>query len=141
MNKELKRIRSILSYPTGLEDDDQEYIEDARKAIAALIEQQPADDPEELRQTLANILCRIHRDGGHYIAEHGWRKAIQDADLKVAQMNADADTRPQSAAWVGLTDEEIDSVFDGVTEEKPMWWRRYARAVEAKLRERNGGGV
>jgi hypothetical protein len=37
--EELKRIRSILSAATGLEDDDQEYIEDARKAVDALIEQ------------------------------------------------------------------------------------------------------
>jgi hypothetical protein len=37
--EELKRIRSILSAATGLEDDDQEYIEDARRAVDALIRQ------------------------------------------------------------------------------------------------------
>ena len=47
--------------------------------------------PMDWNQELANLLCRIHRDGGHYIAEHGWRKAIDDADLKVANMNAESD--------------------------------------------------
>ena len=35
---ELKRLRSILSGITGLEDDDQEYIEDARKSVDRIIE-------------------------------------------------------------------------------------------------------
>lgn len=39
-------------------------------------------------QELMNLLCRIHRDGGHYIAEHGVRKAIDDADLRCAENNA-----------------------------------------------------
>lgn len=49
---ELKRIRSILSGITGLEDDDQEYIEDARKSVDRIIEalaEQPAQqEPLEL---------------------------------------------------------------------------------------------
>jgi hypothetical protein len=36
---ELKRIKAILSAVTGLEDDDQEYIEDARKALQSIISQ------------------------------------------------------------------------------------------------------
>ena len=42
---ELKRLRSILSGITGFEDDDQEYIEDARKSVDRIIEalaEQPA---------------------------------------------------------------------------------------------------
>jgi hypothetical protein len=42
---ELKRIRSILSAATGLEDDDQEYIEDARKAVDALIDGLAKSEP------------------------------------------------------------------------------------------------
>jgi hypothetical protein len=40
---ELKRIKSILSAVTGLEDDDQEYIEDARKALQSIISQDALD--------------------------------------------------------------------------------------------------
>ena len=36
--KELQRIRSILSYVTGFEDDDQEHIEDARKSVGQVID-------------------------------------------------------------------------------------------------------
>ena len=58
--------------------------------------QAPKQEPVAWQQELANILCRVHRDGGHYIAEHGWRKAIDDADLKVADLNAASDApQPQ----------------------------------------------
>ena len=32
---------------------------------------------------LNDLLCTIHRDGGQYIAEHGYKKATEDA-LKTA---------------------------------------------------------
>ena len=38
-----------------------------------------------------NLVCRIHRDGGHYIAKYGEAKAIADADIVAAQNNADLD--------------------------------------------------
>lgn len=39
---------------------------------------------------LMNLLARIHRDGGHYVAEHGLEKAVADADAIVARLNAEA---------------------------------------------------
>lgn len=42
-------------------------------------------------QELNNLLARIHRDGGHYIAEYGLRKALKDADTKVAKLHATID--------------------------------------------------
>jgi hypothetical protein len=50
-----------------------------------------ADRIEELERDLFNLVCRIHRDGGHYIAKYGEAKAIADADTVVAQNNADLD--------------------------------------------------
>ena len=38
-----------------------------------------------------DLLCRIHRDGGHYISEHGIEKACQDADVIVATLNGQKD--------------------------------------------------
>ena len=38
----------------------------------------------ELEQQLQNIAARIHRDGGHHEDEHGLDKAIEDADIIVA---------------------------------------------------------
>lgn len=54
---------------------------------AAVLEAQSTD------QRLLNLLCRIHRDGGHYIAEHGLDKAVEDADLRVAEQNAALDAQ------------------------------------------------
>ncbi len=44
---ELKRIKSILSGVTGLEDDDQEYIEDAYKGIKQMIEKDQQPSPAQ----------------------------------------------------------------------------------------------
>ena len=50
-------------------------------------------------------------------------------------------TAPQSKPWVGLTDETLDDVYfcaEGGT--TPLeTWREQARAIEAKLKEKNGG--
>ena len=42
-------------------------------------------------------MARIHRDGGHYQAEHGTEKAAKDADLIVADLNALKDAKPETA--------------------------------------------
>ncbi len=34
---------------------------------------------KEENQSFGNVLAVIHRDGGHYITEHGHRKAAEDA--------------------------------------------------------------
>jgi hypothetical protein len=49
---ELKRIKGILSAVTGLEDDDQEYIEDARKALQSIISQDALDKMAEDARTV-----------------------------------------------------------------------------------------
>ena len=43
--------------------------------------------------------------------------------------------------WVGLTDEERSAILD---REFKQWWSRHdavCRAIEAKLREKNGGNA
>jgi dissimilatory sulfite reductase (desulfoviridin) alpha/beta subunit len=37
-----------------------------------------------------NLLARIHRDGGHYVSKHGFQKAYEDADNKIANLIAEA---------------------------------------------------
>jgi len=69
MKYELQRIRSILSAVTGLEDDDQEYIEDARRAVDALIERATAHTEtlklalEALEHGLVNTTPVLNYDG------------------------------------------------------------------------------
>ena len=36
-------------------------------------------DTLDIRESLQNLLVIIHRDGGHYSAEHGIEKATEDA--------------------------------------------------------------
>jgi hypothetical protein len=67
-------------------------IDCADRKLQAMKQPKQEREPVEWEQTLLNLLCRIHRDGGHYIAEHGIRKAIDDADLRVAKLNAINDT-------------------------------------------------
>jgi hypothetical protein len=45
-----------------------------------------------LKEKLSAILCRIHRDGGHYIQNYGEQKAFEDADTKVADTYAELDS-------------------------------------------------
>ena len=45
-----------------------------------------------MKATLEDLLCIIHRDGGHYIAEHGLQKAFDDA-LEVHYRQRDAEDR------------------------------------------------
>ena len=41
---------------------------------------------KEHKRHLLNLLAIIHRDGGHYVAEHGLDKAVQDAMEIVAKL-------------------------------------------------------
>ena len=47
--------------------------------------------------------------------------------------------RPQAREWVGLTDQEINSVCYKRDWTAPWTNTTFARAIEAKLREKNGG--
>jgi hypothetical protein len=42
--------------------------------------------PSDIDHALKNLLAIIHCDGGHYTAEHGLLKAIEDAEKKVHNM-------------------------------------------------------
>lgn len=42
---------------------------------------------------LRNLLARIHRDGGHYLDQHGLDKALEDADALVVQWIASHDAK------------------------------------------------
>lgn len=67
------------------------------------------------------------------------------AGLKKALLQIDADvlmsrgTSPPQRTWVGLTDEEIQTVHDNVPDDytEDSWVHSFARAIEAKLKERN----
>jgi Fe-S-cluster containining protein len=39
--------------------------------------------------------------------------------------------------WVWLTDTQIDEIMRPLTQNQPYSWRVFARAIEAKLKEKN----
>ena len=60
---------------------------------------------EDSKEDLCALLTVIHRDGGHYIAEHGIKKAVEDAINIVVAHNLN----PVTVAEVR---EEMDKVCD-----------------------------
>ena len=92
---------------------------------------------EELERDLLNLVCRIHRDGGHYIAKYGEAKAIADADTVAAQNNADLDAlQADNAELVAALKPfgAIDLVESRLPAEFAMLILR-ARAAIAKVRK------
>jgi hypothetical protein len=70
-------------------------------------------------------------------ASHGVVNWIAD---KQFQHEADLYTTPQQREWVGLTDEEIALVCGECAASAHNWNDiSFARAIEAKLKERNHG--
>lgn len=65
-----------------------EYLNgDSMKAHLKELNEELAD----MREKLCNLLARAHRDGGHYIEQHGLEKAAEDADLRIAEAFAKRD--------------------------------------------------
>ena len=90
-----------------------------RAIEAAVLDARPTD------QRLLNLLCRIHRDGGHYIAEHGLDKAVEDADIRVAEQNAALDAQ-------GKQDADNFHRAERIVSEWPEWKRNYRVAPVAE---------
>lgn len=60
---------------------------------------------ERERQALGNLLAVIHRDGGHYQAEHGSKKAAEDAETLVCWLRDNVERLERLMADVGSSTE------------------------------------
>ena len=56
---------------------------------------------KEEEQALLNLLCRIYRDGGQYIQQHGVQKAAEDAEEIVLQLIRYREEYPECANMKG----------------------------------------
>ena len=73
------------SNPFGSDD----FKDDYRNMLAAAPKPPVVEQPQqeqEWKRHLGNLLAVIHRDGGHYIEEHGWEKAQADAEERVVRV-------------------------------------------------------
>ena len=112
----------------GNPDDMSEAITALRTAIAEAEKQEPvAYDKTELNCFAQDLYDQKMREGkrGHY---ESMFHVIHQCVKKVATPPA------AQRQWIGLTDEEIDKTY-----ETQVWdaRRSYARAIEAKLKEKN----
>lgn len=93
------------------------------QAVEPVAWMHPSRDPH-----LLNLLARIHRDDGHYESEHGQIKAVDDADLIVAKLNALSDVQqvavPMTEAQIFACDPVPHVMFDQQRID-------FARAIEA----------
>jgi hypothetical protein len=101
----------------------------------------PVQEPlSELEKDAANLLFALH-DAWPYVHGHctieSRKKAIQALMVKHGDF---ADLHPPAAQrqWVGLTDEEIQTTWDSVMDGAVFTRREIYKAIEAKLKEKNG---
>ena len=125
-------------------------------------EQQPADEPMAWKET-DEIECPICKEKAHPYPKCGHIQPVENRfvrelreyakkfpaaylfpswDVQRALKYLDGYTRPQPAAWVGLTDEDALRLWAGDVPRPVMGKNKvlaYARAIEAKLKEKNNG--
>lgn len=61
---------------------------ESRKLKVEIMEREPEMDSTRPLAYLNRLLARIHQDGGHYTANHGLDKSVEDADRKVVEAYA-----------------------------------------------------
>ncbi len=119
---ELQRIRSIVGQVTGLDDEDEDNLRDAYKSIDRVIYSLAEQPAQQEPPTVAELLCVCG-------AEWEWRN--RDWEL-VATPPANTNA---GKPWVGLTDEQIMEMYNEPRSDAEMI--AFARAIEAKLKEKN----
>lgn len=99
-------------------------------AIAALANDAPPRDPHHGGSSyeasmLRNLLARIHRDGGHYVEQHGLDKALEDAEAKVV-------------AWLApVTTEQVVAAIYAVGAEAARRGEMYPQTRDEQLEDRH----
>ena len=103
--------------------------------------------PTDLNLNCKSVQARLATQWGYVKAEQADEPfgyfTVNDYDrweeTGTSQYGKPLYERLQKAAWVGLTQQDIDIAFDDTQE--GGGFDDFARAIEANLREKNGGGV
>ena len=109
-----------------------------KAAITALRERlaQPVQEP---------VAWRVRRNDGQYELYFVKAAADRRADCFIKRPQVEPlYTAPPRREWVGLTDAERGITAAGIWGSvliAPQSYQAFARAIEAKLRAKNGGGV
>lgn len=125
----------VVGYDEDHRAGDMRYIAKANSAaVLALLH-----DVEAAEQHVGGLLARIHRDGGHYQAEHGMEKAVADAYEIVASLLQEKDRADRLAvllreAWSYATGED-GLVSDECAEAEGECFADLNRRINAVLAE------
>jgi hypothetical protein len=122
-------VQDMVGHPDNLE-----YIDHQIAKIEAALEAKDEPDYKELWQQMCERCDELDKKLTQQ--EHGW---TPERIAGMARLKAQQDSRfePQRT-WVGLTDEEIKSQWSVFWEaDCHPWAIDFARAIEAKLKEKN----
>lgn len=146
MNKQTEALKLALE---ALEDYVEEYgphekDSGAAYAITAIREalaEQPAQQQEPVAWQILNGVCHAGIRSTEDLAKEaaaGMQKTHDlGGSLAAFHVRPLYTSPPASKPWVGLTQQDIDIAFDDTQE--GGGFNEFARAIEAKLREKNGG--
>ncbi len=120
-----------------MEFSDEDYYSEAINALRQALEteQEPVGDDRVMTVVYRNV----QKEDAQSFTDHpkavwfGWCHAPYQRDDARFKLEKAITSPPASKPWVGLTDEDVESLFlneDGV---------RFARYIEAKLKEKNHG--
>jgi hypothetical protein len=113
---------TVLPAMPGINGD---WLDEVETSLRQLLEAEPAQEPVAWWIPKAEQFCMAKPDGSRPFAK-AWQPLYTTPPA-------------QPAAWVGLTDAEIAEAGQLNVEGPRMLPYAFARAVEAKLREKNGG--
>lgn len=139
-------LEAITTYLSESPDPSEEAVEglcDARALIAKALAEQPAQqcwkcgDMDSAFQAKCSVpACGMKEQPAQPRQEPvDWEAVAADQAMTIAMMKA------ERKPWQGLTDEEVKAIFDSVPtascQSYDHWRSLVARAIEAKLREKN----
>jgi hypothetical protein len=114
-----------IAYAEGLDQEVQGYaasetLSAIRQAVRNIVDadraQRQAEPSEDCKHLLGELLAIVHRDGGHYTAANGFKKATEDAIQAVSMQ--------RQAEPVALIDQIANSVLMGNTAPPPAQQRQ-----------------
>ena len=121
----MSKTQEALKLAQTLEEESQDSPDDYRWQAAQFIREALAEQPAQQQEPVAWIT----QNGKGWLR---WHKPEDNNTDSVPLYTSP----PASKPWVGLTDEEIMEISDA-TEGSDCWHIDFARAIEAKLREKN----
>lgn len=109
-----------------------------------------ADIRKQVESQLRDVLAIIHRDGGHYTADHGLGKSIEDACLRVTGAYGEIAAKDREIAELRKDRERLDWLGNEVDREmnsrSPYVLSLFRRnvpvtreAIDAVMKETNAG--